>query len=56
MKALTLAVSSFVGAGLLAVLLPSTWRLLVARILLICLGIAVVVIGLRQRQRRDGNS
>ena len=56
MKALMLAVISFVGAGLLAVLLPSTWPLLVARIVLICLGVAVVVIGLRQRQRRGGNA
>lgn len=51
-----LAVISFVGAGLLAVLLPSTWPLLVARIVLICLGVAVVVIGLRQRQRRGSNA
>jgi hypothetical protein len=56
MKALMLAVISFVGAGLLAVLLPSTWPLLVARIVLICLGVAAVVIGLWQRQRRGGNA
>ena len=55
MKALVLAAIVFVGAALLAFLLPSTWPLLVARIVLICLGVVVVVISLRNRQRRGGN-
>jgi Flp pilus assembly protein TadB len=55
MKALMLAAIAFVGAALLAVLLPSTWPLVVARIVLICLGVVVVVVSLRKRQRRGGN-
>jgi hypothetical protein len=55
MKALMLAVVSFVGAGLLALLEPSTWPLLLARIVLICLGIVGVAMGLRQRRRRVEN-
>jgi putative Mn2+ efflux pump MntP len=51
MKALVVAAIAFVGAALLAVLLPSTWPLLVARVLLICLGVVVVVISLRKRRR-----
>jgi uncharacterized membrane protein len=55
MKALLLVALAFIGAALLAVLLPSTWPLLVARIVLICLGVVAVVISLRQRKRRGSN-
>ena len=50
--AFLLSAVSFVGAALLALGLPSTWPLLVARIVLICLGVALLVIGLRQRKLR----
>jgi uncharacterized membrane protein len=50
--AFLLSAVSFVGAALLALGLPSTWPLLVARIILICLGVALLVIGLRQRKLR----
>ena len=50
MKPLLLAVFSFVGAALLALSLPrGTWPFLVARIVLLCLGVAFLFIGLRQR-------
>jgi uncharacterized membrane protein len=51
-KAIILALLSFVGAALLALFLPSTWPLVLARIILICLGIAWVVMALKQRRRR----
>jgi len=54
-KALVLAATAFVGAALLAFLLPSTWPLLVARIVLIVLGVVVVVTSLRQRHRGRSN-
>jgi hypothetical protein len=37
MKALLLVALAFIGAGLLAALLPSTWPLFLMRIALICL-------------------
>jgi uncharacterized membrane protein len=55
MKALLLVAPPFIGAALLAVLLPSTWPLLVVRIVLICLGVVAVVISLRQRKRLGSN-
>ena len=55
MKALLLVALAFIGAALLAVLLPSTWPLLVVRIVLICLGVVAVVISLRQRKRLGSN-
>jgi uncharacterized membrane protein len=55
MKALLLVALAFIGAVLLAVLLPSTWPLLVVRIVLICLGVVAVVISLRQRKRLGSN-
>ena len=55
MKALLLVALAFIGAALLAVLLPSTWPLLVVRIVLICVGVVAVVISLRQRKRRGSN-
>jgi uncharacterized membrane protein len=55
MKALLLVAPAFIGAALLVVLLPSTWALLVVRIVLICLGVVAVVISLRQRKRLGGN-
>jgi hypothetical protein len=55
MKALLLVALAFIGAALLAVLLPSTWPLLVVRIVHICLGVVAVVISLRQRKRLDSN-
>jgi uncharacterized membrane protein len=55
MRALLLVALAFIGAALLAVLLPSTWPLLVVRIVLICLGVAAVVISLRQRKRLGSN-
>jgi uncharacterized membrane protein YfcA len=51
MKAIMLAAASFVGAGLVAVLLPSTWPLLLARVVLICLGAVCIVMVLRRRRR-----
>jgi uncharacterized membrane protein len=55
MKALLLAALAFIGAALLAVLLPSTWPFLVVRIAIICLGVVAVVISLRQRKRLGSN-
>lgn len=55
MKALLLVALAFIGAALLAVLLPSTWPLLVVRIVLISLGVVAVLISLRQRKRPGGN-
>ena len=55
MKALLLVALAFVGAALLAVFLPSSWPLLLVRIVLICLGVPAVVISLQQRKRVGGN-
>jgi hypothetical protein len=54
-KALLPVALAFIGAALLAVLLPSTWPLLVVRIVLICFGVVAVVISLRQRKRLGSN-
>ena len=54
-KALVLAATAFVGAALLALLLPGTCPLLVARIVLIVLGVVVVVTSLRHRRRGRSN-
>jgi hypothetical protein len=51
-----LSVLSFAGAALLAVTLPSTWPLLVARVAFISLGIALLVLGLRERRQRTRSS
>jgi hypothetical protein len=48
---LLLAVVLFVAAAVLAVTTPSSWPLLVARIALIVVGIAALVVGLRLRRR-----
>jgi len=43
----------FVAAGVLAVTVPSSWPLLLARVVLIALGIALLVGGLNDDTRRD---
>jgi uncharacterized membrane protein YccC len=43
------AVAAFVAAGALALTAPSTWLLLVLRVVLIAVGIALLVVGLRRR-------
>jgi hypothetical protein len=46
------AVVVFVAAGVLALTTPSTWPLVVVRVVLIVLGIVFVVVGLRRRSQR----
>jgi hypothetical protein len=45
------AAIAFVAAGALAVTTPSTWPLLLARVVLIVAGIALLVVGLRRRRQ-----
>ena len=51
LRLFVLSIVSFAVATLLALTLPSTWPLLAVRVALICIGIALLVIGLRQRRR-----
>jgi hypothetical protein len=44
----------FAAAGVLAVTTPSSWPLLLARVVLIAIGVVLVVVGLRQRRRTAG--
>lgn len=44
------AAAVFVVAGALAITAPSTWPLLVVRVVLIAVGIALVVVALKRRR------
>jgi len=44
------AVAVFVATGVLALIAPSTWPLLLLRVVLIAVGIALLVVGLRRRR------
>jgi cytochrome c biogenesis protein CcdA len=44
----------FAAAGVLAVTTPSSWPLLLARVVLIALGIVLLIVGWRRRQRTPG--